>query len=241
MSYPIKGEDVVLELLYDGNYYPVLCATDCTFSRQMNFVPITSTDSGIFREFMPGKEEWSMSVSGLTKVENDAALTFFWVLQTSVRRQLQTIRMTFTDEVGASKQISGSVYVGSQDISGPISDYAQCSIEFRGTGAFSVSATTPPAEPEINVYSDYWTPTNGLTYITGASSGSYTGTSYTLLSTDTILEVRVEGTSYEVVSSAPADGARECRFMTGPVRVQFPSALVFSGSERVFVMFKRSI
>lgn len=238
MTYPVKGEDVVVELLVDAVYYPVLCGLDCTFSREVEFVNIRTSDSSVFEEVMPRRERWGITVNGVTKIENDTALTFFYLLQTSVRRNTHTIRVTFEDEAGDSKEITGTVYIGNESISGPVNDYANGSIEFRGTGAFTIQDVTPPVEPDIEIFSDYWVPTNGNSYISGASSGSYTGTAYTLTATDVILEVRMEGTNFEVVSGTPTTGERQCQFDTGTLRVNFP--ITFDGTQKVFVMFKRT-
>lgn len=238
MPYPVEGKNVVVELLVDAVYYPVLCGIDCTFSREVEFISIRTSDSSVFDEVMPRRENWSVTVNGVTKIENDTVLTFFYLLQTSVRRNTHTIRVTFEDEDGDSKEITGTAYIGSESITGPQSDYANGSIEFRGTGAFTIQDVTPPVPPDIEIFSDYWTPSNGNAFINGASSGSYTGTAYTLGATDEIMEVRVEGTNYEVVSGTPASGERECQFDTGTLKINFP--ITFDGTQRVFVMFKRT-
>lgn len=77
MPEAIFGNNVVIEMDVDGNFIEILCGTDCTFSRTPEFIPVTSSGSGLFREFLQRREEWAMSVSGLTKIENAATLTFF--------------------------------------------------------------------------------------------------------------------------------------------------------------------
>jgi hypothetical protein len=241
VTFPVKGENVTVGFKIGDDFYDVLCGVDCDFTNEVELIPITGPTSSTFEEIMPRKEKWAVTVNGVTKIENDTALTFFYLLQTSVRRQRQTIRMTFTDEDGDSKQIEGNVYIGNSNISGPISDYANSNIEFRGTGPYVISESISPEPEEFEILSDSWDTVNGDNFITGASSGNYTGTAYTLTTDDIILEVRMEGTNYEVVSGTPSNGERQCQFTTGPVRIQFPAALVFDGTQKVFVMFKRPI
>ena len=241
MAYPVRGNDVVVELLVDGDYYPVLCGLDCSFTREVEFISIRTADSSVFDEVMPRRENWSVTVNGVTKIENDTVLTFFYLLMTSVRRTIHTIRVTFTDEAGGSKQIDGSVYIGSESITGPFADYANASIEFRGTGAFTVSTTTEPVTPEYNIYSDYWIPTNGNSYSSGASTGYTDGTQYTLAATDIILEVWVESVPFYATTGTPTNGSPEYKFDTGTLRLNFPAAFVFDGSQRVMVLFKRPV
>jgi len=97
MTEPVHGKNVVLEMDIDGldNFEVVLCGIDCSFSRDLEFVEITGPTSGLFADFMPRKETWEMSVNGLTKVLTDAGLTFFYMLQTAVRRSSHNFRMTF--------------------------------------------------------------------------------------------------------------------------------------------------
>lgn len=135
----VHGRDVLIEIKKDGVYYPVLCGTDCTFTREPEFLESTNPTSGIFKRYIIRREDWNMGVNGLTKIENDASLTFFYLLQTSVRRATQTVRITFEDIDSNSIQIEGSVLIGNETISGPVSDFASCSIEFKGMGRLSLA------------------------------------------------------------------------------------------------------
>lgn len=242
MAEAVKGRDVVVEMIVDDTFYPILCGTDCEFVRTPEFVEKTSTTSGLFREWAVRREEWAVSVSGLTRIENAAALTFFYMLQSSVRRQEQTIRITFTDVDGADKQISGNILIGQSSISGSVSDFANCSIELKGTGAFTIEDVTAPPVSDFDVFSDYWTTTNGNAFINGASSGSSpsaiaNGGAFTLQTTDTILEVRVEGTQFELVTGSP--GSREAQPDLSNHKIKFQDS--FDGTQRVFVEFKRPV
>lgn len=80
--------------------------------------------------------------------------------------------------------------------------------------------------------------TNGQNYISGASTGNYNNaTTYTLEATDEIMDVVVEGAPFYQVSGTPASGEAEF-FLILPCSIEFPSTLVFDGSQRVFVMLK---
>lgn len=244
MAQAVKGKDVVVEMSVDDVYYPILCGTDCEFVRDPEFIEKTTTTSGLFKDFAVRREEWSMSVSGLTKIENSASLTFFYMLQTSVRRTRQLVRITFTDIDGADKQISGYVLIGRQSITGPYSDFANCSIELKGTGAFTIEDVEPPVPAAVEIYSDYWTTTNGQNYIDGSSSGTSPssvafGGVFNLGATDTILEVNVEGTEFEIITSG-SPGNRECKFNTSTFIISFASDMIFDGTQRVYVEFKRT-
>jgi hypothetical protein len=231
----IHGSDVVIEMLVDDEYFPILCGTDCTFSRTPEFIPVTSAGSGLFRDFLQRREEWTMSVTGCTKVENDTVLTFFYMLQTSVRRAAQTIRITFTDDEGSAKQISGSAFIGQMSINGPQGDFSQGSIEFRGTGAYEIITIEPPTVVEYDILSDWWETESGENFIDGASA-IY---GYSLQNTDEILVVAMEGNVFYLTNGTPGSG--QCQFTTSPARITFASDMVFDGNQRVFVEFKRPV
>lgn len=241
MAEAIFGEQVIIEMLVDSTYEPILCGTDCVFTRTPELIETTTPTSGLFKEFMIRREEWDITVSGLTKVANNAALTFFYMLQTSVRRLTQTVRITFTDVDGADIQISGEVLIGPESISGPSTDFAQCSIELKGTGAFTIGSVTPPDPESFDALSDYWQTVAGQNYISGASSGEFTGTAFTIADTDTIIDVDVEGTGYNHIQGTPTDGERECHYNSTTDRLEFPSDLIFDGNQRVFVEIKRPV
>lgn len=241
MAEPIFGTGVIVEMLVADNYEPILCGVDCVFTRTPELIETTNPTSGGWKDFSVRREEWGVTVSGLTKVANNAALTFFYMLQTSIRRLKQAIRITFTDVDGADIQISGNVLIGQESISGPSTDFAQCNIEMKGSGPFLIEDVTPPTPFEFNVIGDWWQTVNGNNYIDGQSSGQTDGTNYTLLVSDDVLEVDLEGIEFDIVTGTPTVGRRECQILTSPVRVVFPSDIIFDGSQRVYVEFKRPV
>jgi len=147
--------------------------------------------------------------------------------------------MTFTDDSSNSKQITGLAFIGSMSISGPISDFAQCSISLKGTGAYDVQTTVIPTPTDYETLSDWWQTVNANTFVNGASSGEHTGTMYTLADTDILLEVSMEGTQYDIITSGTPTG-RTCKYVSVG-KVQFPADVIFDGSQRVFVEWKRPI
>lgn len=238
MSYPVHGKDVVIELqAEDLNWDPILCGEDCTFRTTPEFVLTTGPTSGLFRERIKRREEWSMSVTGLTKIENNSSLTFFYMLSDSVRRTRHTVRITFTDEDGDSKQISGNVYIGQMDISGPASDYSRGSIELLGTGPFTVSEVEPPTPAVSEVFADYWTTTAGQAWIDGSSTGETDGTSYTLQVTDEILAVTVENQKLYATTGTPTNAHYKFNTTTAVLL----TSVMFDGSEKVYVLWRRTV
>jgi len=237
MANPVLGTSVVIEMLIVDTYWPILCGTDCTFNRSAVMIPITTAGSGSSTEVMAGKESWKMGVTGLTKIVNDTVLTFFYMLQTSTRRQRQSIRITYTDDQAQSKQITGDAYIGEMNINGPHNEYSSSFIEFIGTGDFTVGTTEPPDEPTFIVYADYWDCVAAQNYISGLSTGETDGNQYTLAATDEILDVVLENQTLYATTGTP--GVGQYKFDTGLLRLV--NGLTFDGGERMYVMWKRPV
>lgn len=238
MSDVIHGKDCYLEMFVSSTWTPVLCATDMTFEYNPEFITKTGPNSPA-REYAMRIYDWSMSVTGLTKLANDTVLSFFYMLQTSIRRQSHEFRARFVDSNNVEKQISGTAFIGHSTITGPATDFCNATIEFRGTGAFEISTVDFVVDSSAteNILADWWATENGDSWIDGASSGQTDGTTYTLVSTDEILRVWVEGTGFEIVTGTPATGTLECQLDLSNGKIIFP--VTFDGTQRVTVLFKR--
>jgi len=79
--------------------------------------------------------------------------------------------------------------------------------------------------------SDFWGTTFGNAYIDGVSSEH----GYTLVSTDVILSVFVEGLQFNIVAAAP--GNRQCQLDLANNKIIFQDT--FDGTQTVNVLFKR--
>lgn len=235
MAEVVFGSDVVLEMKVEEEFFPVLCATDCQFSSNPEFIEKTSADSGTSREWMKRIEEFAASVSGLTKIHNDTALSFFYMLQTSVRRASHDFRMTFTDSDGNQNVIVFTALIGAQSISGPAGDFANCSIEFKITGPIDLTEEDPPPPGEFTeiIDADYWILAEGATFVDGPSVEKALS-----LEAVEVLEVDREGIEYDVTTSTPS--GRKCKHNNTTGIVSFDTALPGNpGGETVWIITKR--
>lgn len=144
MSEPVHGKYCVLSMWVTSQYYPVLCGTDTTYVCNAEFIEKTGPASGPARQWFRRLEEHISTVTGLTKVENDTALTFWYMLQTGIRREIQLFKQTFADEDGNFKSITGNALIGTQSINGPVSDFSQATIEIRWDGEPSLDVIPNP-------------------------------------------------------------------------------------------------
>jgi hypothetical protein len=236
---PLKGTSGILKLIVSGVAYPVLCATDVTLRWNQEVIGATTLTSGKNKEKRVRLFEWSVSVSGLTKISNaDGQIDFFYITQEAVRGSIQQVEILYEDAEGNGKVISGNVIIPSGELSASAADFCNASIEFQGTGALDISDPEPaPGVVEHEILSDWWQTSNGNDFIDGASSGMTDGTPYTLQSTDEILEVDVEGTQFDEVNGSP--GNREYQTDLANNKIKFNTT--FDGSQRVFVLFRRPV
>ena len=170
MADPILGRNAILEIKVDDDYYPVLCAIDFTFTTEPEFITKTGPTSGLYREFAKRIEGWGVSLTGLTKILNSESISWFYMLQTAVRRAPQLIRITFEDDDMNTIAISGTALIGAQSITGPVGDFSRATVEFRGTGRYTISDTIlSPEELPCEVESTlYKTLAEGATSVTDA-------------------------------------------------------------------------
>lgn len=237
MSEVIKGSDSIIEILLADVWTPVFCGKDLSVEYTPEFVLKTGPNS-VARERIPRMEDWVISVSGLTKIFNEENVSFFYLIQEAVRRSLQSVRATFINSDGNEKVLTFDAWIGPSTITGPMNQFDQCSVQFIPTGGLGdLSDPEDPTPASTLLLSDWWATSNGNNYINGASS---TGSKlYTLTSADDIKEVDVEGENYNIVTTTPTDGTRECQLDLANNKIIFPSALIFDGTQTVFVLFER--
>lgn len=242
----IKSNNVIIELKISGVYYPVFCGKTMEFSQNQETIEVTSINSVTGREYEPGMTTATLNITGVTIIDNsDGRVSLPYLMTESIRRTVQECRIRLTDDDGTTLQISFQAIITNNTLSRVFGTYSQSAVSLVITGGVSVGPVDPPAPIEVDVYSDYWIPGAGNNYIDGDSSGTSpsavaNGGPFNLGATDTILEVDVEGTEFDVITSGTPTN-RECKFNTSTFVITFPVDLIFDGTQRVFVEFKRTL
>lgn len=236
----IEGKNVTVELFVGDTWYPVLCAKDMTLTIRQDVVLKTGPNSGTWRERVARINEWTLSVTGITPVVSTVdSLSFFHTVTEAIRMAPQRIRVVFEDQNGDTKQIDGNALIVANEISASFGSFANAKVDFEGSGPLQISDVELPVSPEIEVLSDWWLAQSGNNYVDGQSTGETTGVQYTLGNSDEILHVAVEGATFYVIQAGtPLD--LQCRFTPSNGRIAFKNDFVFSGGEKVFVIFKRT-
>jgi len=226
MAEVVWGEDVLLEMLVGGSYYPILCGTDCTYTCAAEFIEKTGPESGGAREWMRRLEEHTSTVSGLTKIDNGTTISFFYMLQLSIRRAAQTFRLTFTDSDGNDFVMQGPGLIGTQEINGPMGDFSRATIEIRWNGVPTMQAILPP-DPAVIQDPLY------ISVVAGATSVS------NVLLTQSgvnILEVQREGIGHTETSGTPTN--RQFKFDGTAGSISFDTAIPFMAGEVIYILYE---
>jgi hypothetical protein len=231
----IYSDDCTMEILFDTNWYPILCQSEFRFKLAQEVITKTGPNSGLFKEKTTRLSEGSASVSGLSPINNGTNISVFYLIQESVRTQPQTIRFKYYDQVGVSKQISGSVVLTNTEIGATIGDFVQATVDMEFSGAVTIEDVTAPPPGTIQIYADWWATTPGQNWIDGYSNSYQFG--YTIEG-KTILEVDRDGSQYDFLgySSGIPVGNRQANYNSTTHRLEFENN--FNAGETVFLIFK---
>lgn len=228
---PIHGKDVLVSILVDGDFIPVLCATDMTFSCSQEVLLATSADTGKWRrKRLRDLSEWRVDVSGLTKINNsDGQAGFFYLLLENIRGTEQIIQLMFEDADDNTQVIEGTVLIPDLSINGNVGSFADVNVTFEGTGEFDIGNVDSDVDSDLcdDLDSDTWTMAEGADSISGLGQEgkSFAGKE--------ILEVDYEGTQYDYTSGAPAN--REYAY--DGTNVSFETEAP-EGGVKIFVLWK---
>jgi hypothetical protein len=226
MINPIWGDDVVFAMKVGGEYIPILCGTSFTYTCDVESIEFTGPNSGGVRQRRRRLEEHTSTVSGLTYVENDDTLSFFYVLQLGVRRESQTFRATFIDGNGDQRTLTGEGIIGPMGISSQMAEFASGDITVWWNEEPEFDAIDDPADECEVVEKLFLTLSEGATSVSSAT-----------LSGKTILGVEREGLGQVIIGGTPAAGTRECVF--SGTTISFDATNPGNvGGENIYVLYK---
>lgn len=209
---PIHGRDCLLSIDIDGEFLPALCATDFTLNVRQDIVLATAPGTGFWRQRRrKGISEWDVSLSGLTKVDNsDGQISWFYLVQESVRGSVLTIQLLYEDESGNTVVITGDALIPEMSLSAPVQGFTSGTIGFVGTGGFTQETNVPVAPSGVCAVQEtiYTTLAEGETSVTDA-----------LLTTDNaeVLWVTRSGFGLSYTTGTPINDQYAVDYATGTI------------------------
>ena len=237
MNRLINGKNIVAEMLISGDYVAVLCAKDCTFNISQDVIEVTSINSGSTREYLPGMSSATLTIGGVSPIDNtEGKVSILYLMQQSVRQIVQKWRITFTADDGTDIAATFDGVINTTDIARSGFSYNQSNVQVKVSGAIIMDVIIDPPVYNYDILSDYWTTSFGVNYVGLGGSSAING--YVIGATDTLLQVDVEGVQFDIITSG-TPGNRECKLNNITFVLTFATDFIFDGTQRVYVMFKR--
>lgn len=132
----IKGSDV----LGIVNGIPIFCGLNLTFTENKDTVERTPDAAGLWIYTALVKREWSVEITGLTKIANtDGQEDYFTMISDPFAYSYQTITLSFTDQEGNNVSLTGVMFLQGSSITGPAVGFANAGVKFIGTGEYVLS------------------------------------------------------------------------------------------------------
>lgn len=225
----VKGNNVIIEMLISGVYYPVFCGKTMEFTQNQELIEVTSINSVVAREYEGGMTTADLTITGVTILDNTGGkIAITYMMQESIRRAVQTMRIRMTDDDGSSIQIAFSALITSNVLSRAVGQYSGSTTTMTVTGEPTISIVILPPGTECVENSLYLTFTAGQTQVSDALL-EQTGVR--------ILQVDREGMQCDPTTGTP--GNRQYKFTggTGNGIVAFDPTNPSNG-ETVYVLYK---
>lgn len=221
----VKGKNIVISMLSGDDYYPIFCTKTGDLTVNQDEIEMTSINSGSSREYTAGMMNATLTVTGITTLDNtNERISINYLMQQSVRRQTQSFAITQTDDDGNDIVITFDGIIITSNITRDVSSYSQSSVSIRITGDIEFDTIVTPPTPEV-VYSDYFSCVEGETSISDAS----------LIGVD-ILQVARSGDTHEETVGVP--GNHQFRYTSVSGTISFYSGNPFNSGEVIYVEWK---
>lgn len=225
----VKAKNMIAEIDVSGTYYPFFCCKTVEFNQTQELIEVTSVNSGASREYEAGMSTATLSVSGVTVMDNtDGRISITYLIQEAVRRVAQSMRIRLTDDDGGTLQISFSAIITTNTLSRSFGSYSQSVTGFQITGTPTISVVVPAPVPAVVQDPLY------LTVVAGATSVS---DPLLTVATVVILAVEREGTGHTEVSGTP--GNREFLFTLAAGSISFDPTNPFNTGEVIYILYKK--
>lgn len=226
----VKSNNVIIEVDISGTYYPVFCGKTMEYSQNQELIEVTSINSEISREYEAGMTTATLSIQGVTVLDNtDNKVSITYLMQESIRRAAQTMRIRLTDDDGGTLQIAFSALITNNTLSRSFGSYSQSSTSLTITGDPVISSVVPPPGvvcPESPLYIDC---VAGDTFVENALL-EVTGV--------TILMVARTGLQHDATGGTPVNRQYKFTGGAGNGKIEFDPNIPFNDGEVIYVLYK---
>jgi predicted secreted protein len=182
MASVINGTNIVL-YEYDpisGLSVAFAAATSCSFDVSTEQKEVTSQTSAWFKEYKNDVSTWTVKNDGFICL--NTKYNYLLLLQKQLDRSPIAIKFSINNDNGGASSLGYSVFNGTANItsisiSGAVESSSTFSISLQGTGAYTISGTSPTPSGTVivgaNVTMQQYTAAGGETSITFGSMIGY--------------------------------------------------------------------
>lgn len=230
MANLVKGRNVVVSMDISGTYYPVFCAKTAEFPIDQEVIETTTVNSTKQREYVPYRSSATLTVTGITTVDNsNGKVSVTYLMQQSVRSAVQSLKITMTADNGTDLVITFNAIIRRPSFSRDVNGYSQSSVEFLATGPIGFDEViTPPTPPDCEIEDPLY-----IDVVAGENSVS----SALLQATGVeILTVARAGVVHSYTSGTPVDQEFTTDLPNGDII--FSSLLPFNTGEVIYILYK---
>lgn len=234
----VLGKNVVCALLIAGDYYPIFCGKSATLTINQDEIETTFINSGANREFVPGMSDATLDIDGVTVLDNsEGRVSILYLMQLSIRRVIQSLRMLFTDQDGNQVGATFNAFTKTTQATRNVVEWSQSLSSLRITGPITFSAIIDPPVPQSCEEEDpIWTTlAEAATTVVDALLIPAIG------ETITILGVTRSGLSYTQVSGTPGNLQFQYTSGTGTITFRDAGSPALPDLEPVSINYKKEV
>ena len=224
----VRGNNQFIEMLIDGDYYPIFCCKDFDFTQSQELVEITSVNSGADREYQAGMTTAALNINGVTILDNTGGkISIAYLMQQSIRRAVQSMRIRMVSDDSTALQITFNALITTNTLSRSRGTFSQSATSMTVTGGIIFSEIIPPpAGKQIQdpLYLDFPVGDTSVSDVLLTAAGV------------TILEVQREGLGHDETNGTP--GNRQFLFTAAGGIISFDPTNPSNG-ETVYVLYEK--
>jgi len=140
----IRGSNVVLYFLLDGQYKPLCCARNISFETNTELAETSTVGTGLYRTYRGLRHTWAVSCDGLCSFDRNAAIATVRELQ----RSFTPVYISFTaiDDNALVETYSGFVLFESIGTTASYNDLYKYTLSGKGSGEYTI--TDNPVNPD---------------------------------------------------------------------------------------------
>lgn len=145
----VNGSDCLFQVNVLGEYLSIACARSFSITTVLEDVEVTTKGDGQWRSYAPSALTYTISLEGILKID-ETQTSAFDIHAAQIGFTEVPFRIIFEDEEDNFKIVEGNCLVSSSTFTVNAGQFADFSIELKGTGALVKRTTVETCETVIN-------------------------------------------------------------------------------------------